>query len=1391
MTFVLVLKPKLVQEGLLSPKLTNRMTSFYSLNYFTEGMNSIFSSPNNERWRYHRKSSYAAFRMFAQGERLEQFVIDSFDSVTKYFLDQDSEYKDVYETVYLMVYNLQCRMTFGSEYTPDDPEFLWLRKTLEYLNQVFQSGLLVDALPILRFLPIKSIRGFFNATDELLSWAKMLCEKRKASFNPNELNDILDFLIQEQRQAIASGNGHLFQDVHLRQTLMDIFGAGTDTTAMTLYWVIWGLCSFPEMQERCYAEVNSVFGDSTPRMSERHRLPYTDAFLHEVMRFWPLGGLIPRECNEDCQLGGYQLPRGTQVMLSTYRCHYDPTAFPDPHTFKPEHFLTENGELAPYNRNFFIFGAGTRVCLGESIAKKTTFLITTLLIQSFKFIQSPEFKDSDGYKESSSLLFAMPRRFKVRVVPRKGSMQALLSTNAWPIRLVPVENRKAAITAAAIAGASLATLWFVRRLRRRSRLPPGPRGWPLIGNVELFKATGRDAVLGTIDRLAEKYGDMTTVKFGALSFVLVFDPKLVQEGLLSKQLTNRFTGFYSLDYFTEGMNSIFAAPNSERWRFHRKSSYSAFRMFAQGERLEQFVVDSFDGVVKYFSGQESEYKDVYETVYLLVYNLQCRMTFSSEYTPDDPEFIWLRETMEFLNIGFQKGVIIDILPILRFLPFKSCRGFIDATDGLLSWAKKLCEKRKASFNPNELNDILDFLIQEQRQAIASGNDVHLRQTLIDIFTAGTDTLAMTLYWVIWGLCSFPEMQERCYAEVNSVFGDSTPRMSERHRLPYTDAFLHEVMRFWPLGPLVPRECSEDCQLGGYQLPRGTQVMLSTYRSSFDPTAFPDPHTFKPEHFLTEKGELAPHKQGYMPFGAGTRVCLGESIAKKTNVFNHYAADSIFQVRSKFGVQGLRWLWRKRIATVWSTEAVQGSGCSAQGRLLRTLWLLDCKMKLKLTSNFLSVSKLNEFISTKEPRTLIAGAATVAAVSAGAIYLAKYLRYRLRYKLPPGPFAWPLVGTLEVFNTKGRKGAKELPDKLAENYGDMVTISLGNTPMVLVLNPDLVLEGLLSKQLTNRSSGFYSFTYATEDKNDIFAAPNSERLRYHRKSAFSAFRVFAQADRLEQFVVDSFDSVAEYFVDQSNEPKDVYETVYLLIYNLQCRMTFSTEYTPQDAEFLWLRNSIEGLNQSVQKGLLIDLLPSLRFLPLQSTRRFYKLTDGLLSWAKELCEKRQRSFNPSELNDILDFLVKEQREAVQAGQGHLFQDVHLRQTLMDIFTAGTDTTSMTLYWMVWALCDNPEMQERCYAEVNSVFGDSTPRMSERHRLPYTDAFLHEVMRFWPLVTMIPRECYEDCQLGGYQLPRGTQVMLSTYRCHFDPKNFPDPHTFKPEHFLTEKARAGAS
>lgn len=413
---VIVLRPELVQEGLLRKELTDRSGAFFSFDYISEGMNDIFVSPNNKRWRFHRKASFSAFRVFTQSDRLERFILDSFDSVKKY-IAEPAEPRDLYETVYLLTYNLQCRMVFSTEYTPNDPEFLRLRRLVEALNMALLNGLPADAFPVLKHLPLSSTRDFRKNADELINWAKQLCQRRQKEFNPSELNDILDFLIHEQRQAIKNGDGEMFQDVHLRQTLMDIFIAGTDTTTFTLYYLIIALSLYPEMQERCFAEIKSTVGqDRTPTLADRDKLPYTDAFLHEVMRYWPLVPQVPRQCNENCSIGGYNLPKGTQVMLCTYNCHFDEGNFSDARQFKPEHFLTEEGKLAPYQRGFLPFGAGTRVCLGESIAKKTTFLLSVLLIQSFRFEKCEEFESA--FSDSSNILFLLPRRVKTRVVSR-------------------------------------------------------------------------------------------------------------------------------------------------------------------------------------------------------------------------------------------------------------------------------------------------------------------------------------------------------------------------------------------------------------------------------------------------------------------------------------------------------------------------------------------------------------------------------------------------------------------------------------------------------------------------------------------------------------------------------------------------------------------------------------------------------------------------------------------------------------------------------------------------------------------------------------------------------------------------------------------------------------
>ncbi len=122
-------------------------------------------------------------------------------------------------------------------------------------------------------------------------------------------------------------------------------------------------------------------------------MPYTTAFLYELLRYTSVAALgVGHRAVDDVQIAGYTIPKGTQIITNLWALHHDPEFWEDPEEFRPERFLDEHGDLVsadhPNRKNLMPFGAGPRVCLGESLALTRLFVWTAALIQRFRIVPS-------------------------------------------------------------------------------------------------------------------------------------------------------------------------------------------------------------------------------------------------------------------------------------------------------------------------------------------------------------------------------------------------------------------------------------------------------------------------------------------------------------------------------------------------------------------------------------------------------------------------------------------------------------------------------------------------------------------------------------------------------------------------------------------------------------------------------------------------------------------------------------------------------------------------------------------------------------------------------------------------------------------------------------------
>ncbi|XP_013383555.1 steroid 17-alpha-hydroxylase/17,20 lyase-like [Lingula anatina] len=124
-------------------------------------------------------------------------------------------------------------------------------------------------------------------------------------------------------------------------------------------------------------------------------------------------------------------------------------------------------------------------------------------------------------------------------------------------------------------------------------------------------------------------------------------------------------------------------------------------------------------------------------------------------------------------------------------------------------------------------------------------------------------------------------------------------------------------------------------------------------------------------------------------------------------------------------------------------------------------------------------------------------------------------------------------------------------------------------------------------------------------------------------------------------------------------------------------------------------------------------------------------------------------------------------------------------MMDIFLAGTQTTSDTLKWIIMYVADNPEVQAKIHKELDGLGNDFDELRHCKNKMNYCEAVQREVLRMRPAAPVgIRHRTLRDTKLGGYDIPKGTIIYANIWAIHHDPKNWESPEVFKPERFLNK-------
>ncbi|MBD3579329.1 cytochrome P450 [Streptomyces sp. KD18] len=277
------------------------------------------------------------------------------------------------------------------------------------LPVILKNMLLRAASPkALDHLPIPPNRAFDAAArsmrqviDDVIAGTRRSGERQEGG------GDLLSVLLD----ARDADTGEALTDEEVRDELVTILFAGTETTASTLSWAFHEIARHPEVEKQLVAEVDEVLEGRPATIADVPRLVGIRRVLDEVIRLHGVT-LLMRRTTEEVELGGFRLPAGTEVAFSLYALHRDPALYADPDRFDPDRWLPERRGDIP-REAFVPFGSGNRRCIGDAFAWTEATIVLATVLSRWQLRPSP----GHSPREAASAM-AHPDHVPMEVHPR-------------------------------------------------------------------------------------------------------------------------------------------------------------------------------------------------------------------------------------------------------------------------------------------------------------------------------------------------------------------------------------------------------------------------------------------------------------------------------------------------------------------------------------------------------------------------------------------------------------------------------------------------------------------------------------------------------------------------------------------------------------------------------------------------------------------------------------------------------------------------------------------------------------------------------------------------------------------------------------------------------------
>ncbi|CAL5064200.1 unnamed protein product [Urochloa decumbens] len=440
---------------------------------------------------------------------------------------------------------------------------------------------------------------------------------------------------------------------------------------------------------------------------------------------------------------------------------------------------------------------------------------------------------------------------------------------------------------------------IISRWRRHTyNLPPGPKPWPIIGNLNLIG----DLPHRSIHELSKQHGPLMHLWLGSLHVVVATSVEMAKSFLKTHD-----AAFSDRPRFAAGKHTAYnhsdmlLAPYGAYWRQARRICVA--ELFG-AKRLELFedvrgeeVRAMLHGLHEASSGgRVVRPRDYLEMAMLSVIS---RVALGRKYVEEEvgeggcPAPVMApAEFREMMHEYFHLNGVFNVGDFIPWLEWLDLQGYVRRMKRTAKKFDRLLERildehserRRREGDRFVVRDTVDLLLQladDPNLEVKLSRD-NVKAITQDFIVGSVDTTPNTIEWAVSELLKNPEFLTRATKELDNLIGrDRLVTEKDIPHLSYIEAIIKETMRMHPPAPmLVPHLSREDASIEGYNIPAGTIVLVNVWSIGRDPTLWDAPEKFQPERFVGSKIDMKGQCFELVPFGSGRRVCPGYSLAMK-------------------------------------------------------------------------------------------------------------------------------------------------------------------------------------------------------------------------------------------------------------------------------------------------------------------------------------------------------------------------------------------------------------------------------------------------------------------------------------------------------------------------------